>query len=115
MKFGLKMFALCFRVNKSVKYGFFLNGMFLWKMMTVINSEFFKYFKVWRFWLPVNYAAESWIGLTRPFWDEFLHKFQVFGTHSEKWKPILLKYVDASQLPPKYGGTNNWKPLEFQE
>ena len=65
--------------------------------------------------LVVNYAAESWLNLSKPFWADFMDKFEIYGTRSEKWKPLLLRKIAADQLPPKYGGSPDWKPLGFNE
>ena len=61
--------------------------------------------------LSVNFAAESWMNLVRPFLGTFLDKFEVYGTQSEKWKPKLLRHIPANQLSPKYGGSEDWKCL----
>ena len=63
----------------------------------------------------VNFSAESFLQLSKPLWGELLSKFEIYGTRREKWIPKLLKKIDASQLPPKYGGSEDWKPLNFTE
>lgn len=66
--------------------------------------------------LVVNFAAESFINVAKPFWADFLSKFQIYGTRGERWIPKLLKKIAASELPPKYGGSNkDWKPLGLTE
>ena len=58
--------------------------------------------------LQVNYAVETWLNLTKPFWGDFMAKIDVYGTEIAVWKPKLLKNIDASQLPPKFGGAEGW-------
>ena len=62
----------------------------------------------------VNFAAETFINLGRPHFSHALVKANIFGTHSEKWKPKIIRKIPATQLPPKYGGTTDWKPLPFK-
>ena len=60
----------------------------------------------------VDYSAETFLNLARPFLGEIANRFETLGTRIEKWKPRLLKNIPADQIPPKYGGTNPaWKPL----
>ena len=59
----------------------------------------------------VNFAAENFIQISRPFMGTLLDKYEIYGTRAGKWKPMLLRRIPASQLPPKYGGNEDWKPL----
>ena len=34
-----------------------------------------------------------------------IDKFRIYGTDENEWKPALLEYIDADQLPVHYGGT----------
>ena len=62
----------------------------------------------------VNYAAETFMNLAKPYFENFMEKLEVYGTRSEKWKPRILRKIPASQLPPVYGGNKDWKPLPFK-
>ena len=68
-------------------------------------------------WIPseiVNFAAETFINLAKPFIGDTLSRHEIYGTRVEKWKHLMLRKFPADQLPPKYGGTNpDWKPLPF--
>ena len=64
-------------------------------------------------WFVVNFAAETFINLAKPYFGNLLEKMEIYGTRSEKWKPIILRKIPPNQLPPTYGGAKDWKPLPF--
>ena len=105
LKLSLKVFSYLSRQHNTVKYGFFLNGMQLFQVALI------KLAKNALFSVKANFAAESWLNLARPLLGTFLDGFEVCGTQSEKWKPVLLRKIPASQLPAKYGGSKEWKCL----
>ena len=63
----------------------------------------------------MNYAAESFLTMAKPFLGDILSKFEICGTQREKWKPKLFQKISPSQLPAKYGGSEDWKPLKFNQ
>ena len=63
------------------------------------------------FCVLVNFAAESWLVLARPYLGTWLDVFDVYGTQSKKWKPKLLRHIPANQLSSKYGVSTDWKCL----
>ena len=61
--------------------------------------------------ISVNYAAETSLALAGTFLGDIRDRTDIYGTWSEKWKPMILERIPAGQLPPKYGGSKDWKPL----
>ena len=58
-----------------------------------------------------NYAAETFINIARPFLGSLLEKYEMYGTRSDKWKQALLRKIPYDQLPARYGGSEDWKPV----
>ena len=56
--------------------------------------------------LLVNYGAETFINMMKPFLGKFLDKFEICGTQLAKCKPLMLRKIGMDQLPAKYGGGN---------
>lgn len=52
--------------------------------------------------------------MARHFAGNLLDKIEVYGPQKEKWKPKVLSKIPASQLPRKFGGDKDWKPLPFK-
>jgi hypothetical protein len=63
------------------------------------------------FVVNANPLAYQVINLGKPFIGNFLERTEVFGTNSRIWKPRILKKIPRSQLPPPYGGTQDFKPI----
>ena len=61
----------------------------------------------------VNFSAEMFINSARPFLNNYVEKFEMYGTRMDKWKPLILKKISADQLAPKLGGSPDWKPVPF--
>ena len=56
-----------------------------------------------------NFATENFLLLAKPFMGNILEKCEMFGTQKRKWLPHILRKISKSQLPPWYGGEQNWK------
>ena len=63
------------------------------------------------FFCTANFVATNMVNLLRPTFGENFNKFQVFGTNSATWIPLLLKNIPRDQLPERYGGTKDFKPV----
>ena len=92
-----------------MKYGFCVNGESIFSATTGSSC-----YEKWVSNFPVNYAAETFINIAKPFIGYLLERVEIYGTRSEKWKPKLLKTIPANQLPPKYGGSEDWKPVSLK-
>ena len=106
MESALKMFAFITKLNRFTNYGFAVNSEFKFTHFPLKIQQL--YFVIH---FPVDYSAETFISLARPLSENYLEKLDFYGTRNEKWRPKLLQKIPGSQLPPKYGGDKDWKPL----
>lgn len=52
-------------------------------------------------------AFEIILSAVRPFFSQQTRdSLEVYGTNKNRWQPILLSYIDKSQLPFELGGTD---------
>ena len=58
-----------------------------------------------------NFAAEAFLNLGRPFLGSVLERVEIFGSQKEKWMPRLLRKIPRENLPPHYGGIEDFKPI----
>ena len=109
----MKMFSVFARFLHVMKYGFYVNGRSSVQFLLPLGSQ-----KVLSrrncFTISVNYAAETFINLAKPYFSDVLEKVENLGTRSAIWKPRVLRKIPANQLPEMHGGTEDWKPLPFK-
>ncbi|GLG94821.1 SEC14-like protein 2 [Gryllus bimaculatus] len=57
-------------------------------------------------WRPAPKIFAFAFSIIKKFMKEYtLRKIQIYKNDPEKWQPLLLKVIDADQLPKHYGGT----------
>ena len=58
----------------------------------------------------MNFATESFNSAATSFLENYINKFELHATRTEKWKPWVFQKISADQLMTKLGGTStNWK------
>jgi hypothetical protein len=60
----------------------------------------------------VNFVAKQLFNLLAPVLGDAIAKSDLFGSNKDRWVPKLLAEIPKSQLPPRYGGNKDWKPLQ---
>ena len=61
---------------------------------------------IWGAINTVNFAAETFLRLARPFLGDILDRLEIYGNVKSKWKAALFRKIPQEQLPPRYGGSN---------
>jgi len=57
---------------------------------------------------------ETVLSVIRPLMSEFTrNNLNVLDHNRDKWQKTLLEYVDSEQLPPRYGGTKEFKQSDY--
>ncbi|CAG7786697.1 unnamed protein product, partial [Allacma fusca] len=59
-----------------------------------------------------NAFAQVVLNFLRPILGSALERVEVFGTNKNSWIPRLLKELPKDQLPEKYGGRKDFKPVQ---
>ena len=99
------------RFNHAIKYGIMINSKCQFFRQTFQPLFIFDY--KMRPKIPANFGAETFLNIARPFMGNILGKFDIYGTHNKKWKPMLLRKIPARSWPVRYGGVKEWTPIPF--
>ncbi|CAG7716534.1 unnamed protein product [Allacma fusca] len=65
------------------------------------------------FIVNANPLVYQMINTVKPFISNFLEKVDIYGTNVNHWKTHLLKKIPPSELHPRYGGNQNFRPVSI--
>ncbi|CAG7834233.1 unnamed protein product [Allacma fusca] len=64
--------------------------------------------------INVNPVANAAVTSMRPILGRFMERVDVYGTQTAQWIPVVRRRLPADQLPAKYGGSKDHKPLIYR-
>ncbi|CAG7725192.1 unnamed protein product, partial [Allacma fusca] len=62
------------------------------------------------FIVNANPLVYQMINTVKPFISNFLEKVDIYGTNVNHWKTHILKKIPSSELHPRYGGNQHFRP-----